>query len=228
MPTEPLAALVYVFLLVPGIAYSFASEKHRASGKRSAFKETATVVVVSSICVVILLSIILAVSLFLAPVRDWASAFIATPNELVKEHPLGVLGIIIIFLLSASVLGLLLGQKATQNFVRGLLHRDDHIEPDVSGWWKSFELIPEATKRVSVQLKSGRWVSGELRSYNPSPDESQDRSLVLVGRINFRGPGDPREQVLENVQSVVIQASEIDYLGVSYYGSEDAKKLNEI
>lgn len=184
-------------------------------------------VVASSISFAILITIALIASLASKTVGHWLDAFVAAPLELVNENPRGTLGSIILALIFSTAIGLTLGRKTTQDLLRGIVDGDNDIEATVSSWWKAFELMPDAVKIVSVQQKCGRWIQGELKSWTPSADDSLERGIVLVGKINFRAPGSKTIQVLSGTQSLVIQASEIDYFGVDYVSEDAARLRNE-
>jgi len=71
---------------------------------------------------------------------------------------------------------------------------------------------------VSIRLKSGNWIYGRLASYDPSPIEDENRPRTLVEPLRFRSATAVEADILPNAQTVVIRASEIDYLAVQYAG----------
>lgn len=216
MPTEPLAALVYVFLLVPGIAYAHQVEKHRPVGNRSAFRDTATVVVASSVCAVTVIVAALVTSIFSEPVANWIGKFIGNPAALVAEAPRGTIGLFIGALVIATAIGAGAGAFLTSSPAAWLQKNSKAIRYHVSGWENAFARHPKSRVMVSVRLKSGNWVYGQLDFYSPSPTEDGNRSITLAGSLWFRGAEKQEAEPLENAQIVVIQASEIDYLTVEY------------
>lgn len=220
MPTEPLAALVYVFLLVPGISYAYQSEKHRPRGLRSAFRETATVVVASSIFLVTVLALTLLTSVFVPELSDWVREFIARPDQLLATNPRGTTAILLAGLGVATAMGLYFGSKAGHNFLHWITGGDGKIKYHTSAWDTVFTLHPTAAVMVTVQLRSGNWVYGRLHEYSPSPIEDGDRAMILVSPIYFRGTNASEISELQNAQAMVIQASEIDYLTTQYISPE--------
>lgn len=220
MPTEPLAALVYVVLLVPGIAYSYQTEKLRPRGKRSVFRETATVVVASSTFLVLTLFLSLVVALFVPAFSSWLDVFISNPAKLFLSDPRLTLISIFGGLLLASAMGIFFGSSVGQAIVHKVLGGESKIRHHVSAWSTAFELHPEANVMVSVQLKSGNFIYGQLFGFSPTPDEDSDRAFTLSGPIHFRGANADDIELLENANMVVVHASEIDYLSVAYVHPE--------
>lgn len=215
MPTEPLATVIYVFLLVPGIAYLFQSEKHRSSRRRSAFRETSTVVVASAVCLLIPLVIWALISIpfpalrpvLAASLSGLAVAFEAQPIE----YFLGIVG----YLCVATLFGFLFGTPQLQKLVADVGGKPA-IERDQSGWIRAFDAMDKAVILVSLQLKSGTWIQGRLGSYSATSEDTDERALVLSGGILIRTATAQEPEPVDEGQQMVIQASEIEHMTVGY------------
>ncbi|MEV7649105.1 DUF6338 family protein [Arthrobacter sp. NPDC089319] len=59
----------------------------------------------------------------------------------------------------------------------------------MSGWAYAQSKDPTAKIMVSVQMKSGLWIFGQLDSFNPDANDGPDRSMVLSGQLSHRPPG---------------------------------------
>ncbi|MDR7358949.1 DUF6338 family protein [Paeniglutamicibacter sulfureus] len=215
MPTEPLAAAIYIFFLMPGIAYLFQSEKHRATRRRSAFRETSAVVVSSAICLLVPL-VFLAVATFPFPaLRPYFAGFLSRSDVIFYADPVGYFLALIFFLCLATLLGFILGTSRVQTWLRNIGGKP-LIDRDRSGWTKTFEAMGPAIVVASLQLKTGTWIQGEVASYNTTPEDTDERSLVLSGSILVRSAAAKKAERVAEGQQMVIQSSEIEHMTVSY------------
>ncbi|GAA3325861.1 hypothetical protein GCM10017711_23340 [Paeniglutamicibacter sulfureus] len=69
---------------------------------------------------------------------------------------------------------------------------------------------------ASLQLKTGTWIQGEVASYNTTPEDTDERSLVLSGSILVRSAAAKKAERVAEGQQMVIQSSEIEHMTVSY------------
>lgn len=215
MPTDAFSAILYVFLLVPGLVYTRQIERRRSYGKMSAFRETATVVVASSAA--LLTSWIFVILLSTIPVLNpWVNAMMADPDGVRAENPLVYSGCIILILALAVTFGFIGGQPRINQWIARIGSHEDDVKLYQSGWTVAFDTkgrkIPVI---VSVQLKNGDWLQGPIDHWNQSPDETPDRSFTLKGPIWFRSSTAEIDELLDQDQAVVISAAEIEYLTVA-------------
>lgn len=224
MPTEPVAALLYICLLLPGIAFIRTYEGHRPIIKRSAFRETATVIIASTASFVVVFMIHYLLAFFCEPAKYTLRQFFIDPAVLFLQDSQLFMGIVLLDLMVAVLLGAFLGSAAAmrlrreiQNVWRKIRRRDPEVfERGQSAWNAAFERKPDHVVRVGVHLKSGAWLEGSLDTYTDSGDEKAERALTLTGNIWYRARGGKRTHRLEPHGSVIVQASEVDYLTVGY------------
>lgn len=224
MPTEPLAALIYVCLLLPGIAFVWKYEGHRSVVKRSAFRETATVVIasVASLIAVLLAHYVLA--FFSEAARTTLRQFFLDPGELFRNDSQLFLGTVLLDLTAAVGVGAFFGSRSADRlrkkfdvWSRALRCKQlTGLDRGLSGWGAAFERMPDHLVNVGVQLKSGAWLQGVLHTYSQTGDEGPDRALTLSGSVYYRRADGDEVHPLEDYSVVIVQASEIDYLTVGY------------
>lgn len=216
MPTEPLAALVYIFMLVPGIVFVHKSEMHRPTIRRSIFRETSAVIVVSAVCFAAVALVAFIWSFFDGEVANLFYQFLTSPDALLKKDPQLLVAVVLSSLLIATAVGFSMGTKGFQSGLDQLMGGADAINRTHSGWAEAFELYPAAEVVVGVQLKSGTWVQGQMYTYNPLPHDDPDRSLTLTGNIRYRTQNMDETASFEGLTMLIIQASEIDFLAVGH------------
>lgn len=214
MPTSIWGVALYVFALFPGIAFIFAREGHRPVSKRSAFRETATVVFVSAICAAVLGLVTAIVAALWPEFRRTVGGLLGGNLTWARENwPLAVLLAIVALVLS-TLLGRLLGSKWA--FERGLEKVwESEIPRDTSSWTQLFTTDAEDTVvEVALTLKSGAWVSGLLYSFDNDPEPHPHRTITLT-MPRYRAPGETALTTLEGTDYLVIEACEIELLQTS-------------
>lgn len=225
MPTEPIAALLYICLLLPGVAFIWSYEGHRSVMKRSAFRETASVVIASVASIVMVFLVHYLLGFGWEPAARTLRDFFLDPVKLFREDSQLFLAVVLIDLFAAILVGLFLGsrnadaiRRRLQARWRQLRKRDaDVIDREQSGWLAAFGAgEPDDRIHVGVQLKSGAWIQGILYSFTKTGDEVPERALTLSGRIHYKIAGGENLHPLEDFSSVVVQAAEIDYMMVGY------------
>lgn len=230
MPTEPVAALLYICLLLPGVAFVWSYEGHRSLVKRTAFRETAAVVIASVASIVAVFLVHYFLGFLWEPAETSLREFFLEPGKLFREDSQLFFGVILIDLTAAILVGLFLGSRPAealrrklQTIWRNLWSRDgDIIDREQSGWLEAFKAEPDERIYLGIQLKSGAWIQGNLWSYTKTGDEVPERSLVLSGRIHYRIAGSENMYPLEGFSRAVVQAAEIDHLMVGYEPVEPA------
>lgn len=229
MPTEPIAALLYICLLLPGVAFVWSYEGHRSVMKRSAFRETASVVIASVASIVAVFLVHYVLGFLWEPAARTLREFFLDPGKLFRDDSQLFLGVVLLDLLAAILVGLFLGSRPADALRRDLQARwrevwkreSNAIDREQSGWLAAFRARPDDRIHVGVQLKSGVWLQGILYSYTKTGDEVPERALVLSGRIHYRAADGENMYPLEGFSSVVVQAAEIDHLMVGYEPVEE-------
>jgi hypothetical protein len=224
LPTEPIAALLYICLLLPGVAFVWSYEGHRSLVKRSAFRETASVVIASVASIVVVFLVHYVLGFLWEPAAKTLREFFLDAGKLFRDDSQLFLGVVLFDLLLAILVGLFLGSRPADALRRGLQarwrkvwNRDSNvIDREQSGWLEAFRARHDERIHVGIQLKSGAWLQGILYSYTKTGDEVPERALVLSGRVHYRAAGGENMYPLEGFSSVVVQAAEIDHLMVGY------------
>lgn len=215
MPTDLFSAIVYVFLLVPGIVYVRQIERHRVTGESSVFRETATVIVASSATMIATWIVAVFLTVFPA-LRRWISALLSNPSGVQEERPLLYSSMLILALAVSVAIAYVAGLPWVQNKLLTFEPEVDEMKLNTSAWSLLFDKNEsEGPLIVSVQLKNGDWIQGPLQYWNPSPKESSDRSFVLYGPIWFRSSEADEEELLNVEQAFIISAAEISHLSVT-------------
>lgn len=210
MPSTPLAVLLYVFLLAPGFLFLVRADTHRARTTRSAFRESALVVIVSAICAALFLVIFLALSMAIPGLAGPLAEFARDPDKAFSQDPQLVTVWILISFAFTSVCGYLAGGKHSYAVLEKLIPKNG---PLVQGSaWKQVLTDTENDVMVGLQLKSGIWIQGTYAHHTHTVEDSGDRALVLQGPISCRNKDERELQPLLDFDRVVIQSSEIDYL----------------
>jgi hypothetical protein len=233
MPTTLTGLLLFVVLLLPGVAYLVGKERHGTERHTSPFRETVAVVaasVTSELAVLGLFAAIPALFPSWAPdvgalVRHGGGAYAAS-----HYRSLAVLGLI---MLGASTgLAYLVTVPRIRRFwlfVRVPVIGAYPHDSTVSGWWVLFEKWPVIKKaipgrkvkvrravKVGCLLDDGSYVSGWLGSFNNSADDAPDRDLLLRAPIEIRPPGAPEPVGHPSASAASIPASRIVTLFVGY------------
>ncbi|MFI8413649.1 DUF6338 family protein [Paeniglutamicibacter gangotriensis] len=222
MPTDPFSAIVYVFLLIPGLLYISLRENHRTTKKQSAFRETATVIFASALSLLCSFLLLLFISLFVEGTRLWVAGLIATPDALQAERPIEFVLLLLLLLIIATVFAYFAAHPIAHRLIERLGISQGRVQKTFSGWNRAFTAMPGHLVMVSVQFTNGDWMQGPLASYNPSADETMDRSLTLCGEIHFRSKSSSESSSMDGKQMIVIHASEIQYLAVTYMAPDES------
>jgi hypothetical protein len=228
MPTEPIAAVIYVCLLLPGIAFIWNLEGHRPSIKRSVFRETATVVIASAASLLSVFIFIYLTGFFNTTVQRELLQFFVDPAGLLKSDSQRFIGVLLVGTVASVILGAFYGSATAHKWFRGavqrlyLLFRRDmpSIERGLSAWTAAFDALPGHAVTVGAQLKSGTWVQGNLYTFNQDGHDGPDRALTLSGNIVYRLADSDQERMLEGFSMLVLQASEIEFMTVGHVQPE--------
>lgn len=215
MPTSLLGVALYVFALFPGIAFIFAREGHQPAVKRSALRETASLIFVSAICDAITAFLIVVVAHWWSDLDTRIGETLRGDLNWVRENLLLSLVALVIFAGVATAFGYAAGtQWAHEHGLKFLWNSP--IPRDTSGWKALFDERPNnqaAIVEVAVVLKSGGWISGILHTFDNDPDPHPHRTLTLL-QPQYRAVGVASPVILTDY--VMIEADQIELLQVMY------------
>jgi Family of unknown function (DUF6338) len=224
VPTNIFGVALYIFALFPGIIFAFSRERHKPSVKRTAFRETTTVLLVSAICDGAVFLAIVGISFAVPEIGRVGLSFFAPWNKL---DAYGVLWLVLLAVGSFSAtlaLGWFLGSAAMDGTAVGkfLQSNTTLVDPNASAWGYSFTVGPDnqawdGLTLVGLQLKSGTWVQGYLHRYDNVSDGDVRRALTLAGEIKIRPVGSVvKPKKVDGFGIMIIEAAEIEYLLVGY------------
>jgi hypothetical protein len=206
--------LLLVFLM-PGLAYVLMNERHRPVRTRSAFRETAVVLLISGLAYVALSVIVFAVTEAILPLRSSVQLAFTNPVKEYGQHPEVTAVCVLLAVLVATAGAGWSGSAAARRVVQKVLRRGPWVDPTSSSWWVMFDQSPDAAKIVSVTLTDDTWLGGELYSWSRTAEETADRELVLRGPIHFRAAG-AEEPVEIEEDLLTVSARQIRFITVKY------------
>lgn len=215
MPSTLIAALLYVFLLIPGFVFKARFEAHRPRQTRSIFSETVQVVFASSFSLAGVLLLGLGLSLFFPQVATASAEFMYAPNTALLVHPRLVAVVLVGILLLATLLAWAIsGEAAYSKWSnrKWLRSSSTSVVPNSSGWGQVLADAGESTEVfVGVQLQSGIWLQGVHRHHSDVVEDTGDRAMILQEPLHIRYPGG-KLRPFNDFQQLVVQASEIDFV----------------
>lgn len=221
MPTTIAGIALYIFSLFPGVAFIFAREGHQPTAKRSVLRESATIVLVSTICEVLLALILVLVSIFVPDVarviKESLSGDLSWSRDNFQTVAIGIVG----FLGLATTLGFFAGGKAVHDAGLHRLWDNSLVARDSSAWGAAFTKFPNAKVLLGIELKSGGYLQGYLFAFDNSADPEPHRAITLSGEIKFRPDGESKLAETEGFGLVIVEAMDIELLYVAYIGSAD-------
>jgi hypothetical protein len=208
IPTTLSGIFLFLVALMPGFIFIGVREGHRPTRKLSAFRESATVLVVS-VCSYIPFIVIAAAFAF------WWPAFnsnlgqaLSNPTSYFATHAYRSfvgLGTIVIL---GSAAAALVGRTGSSG---------KKVDPRAPAWWQIFSAdgdnAPQAIRRLSIYLKDGAVLSGALKSYSREAEEHGDRELVLQEPLYFQAAGAEAFAPLDGT-AVIVSAREVQFVEV--------------
>ena len=205
IPTTLSGIFLFLVVLIPGFIYVSVREGHRPIRKLSAFRETAAVVAASAASYVPAVIVLAVVSLTVPSINGEMGQALADPGKYYAAHAYRSIGGLLAFVATGSVVAFLRGRR-----------RAFSSKPDAgaSAWWQVFssdnDNAPDAVRRVSVYLKDGSMLVGNLKSFNNEAEEHADRDLILQAPLSFQNAGSENLYALEGT-AVVVSAREIQF-----------------
>lgn len=220
MPTSALEAVLYVFLLFPGIAFTSARERHRPITTKSVLRETAAIVLSSAALIGVIFTAVLVAGFFVPDIARWLKDLSQDSGSLLERDSQFFFSMMIGLLLASIALGWLAGSKAAHQLWLKVTFREKAPDLDQSLWSTAFRIYENSPSvMVALQLKSGVYLEGRLHSWDRSGDESPTRSLMLTGDIMCRMKLGEKPEILDEA-ILVVHDSEIDFMVVNHMKAE--------
>lgn len=215
MPLTPIAALLYLFFLVPGLVFVSRAETHLPRRERSVFRETARVIFASVGCAAVVLVLYIVVSIWWTLPIDGVVKFTANPMETFTARPRASIFWMMVFLGLASAVAWAAASKRIYHLGRTILWTGTGDDVQGITAWQSVLLPPsgeDVEVMVGVQLKSGIWVEGAHDAHSDVEEENGDRQIILRSPLKYRLKDDDSVEELGHFDRMVISASEIDFM----------------
>jgi hypothetical protein len=209
----------YVFALFPGVAFVFAREGHQPSAKRSAIRETASIVFVSVICdAVLALALVLAGALW-KPLQQELLHILAGDYSWGQQNPAIAVVAVFVAIALTTLLGSFLGSEWAHDHGLWRIWQSS-IPRDTSVWVANFgsDLAKGNEVRLGVQLKSGRWITGSLFAYDNDPEPGPHRALTLTNVFTRTSAS---SKLLPLADLLIVEAGEVEFLQVTYLAPAD-------
>lgn len=219
MPDSLAGLALFVVFLAPGLAYVAIRERRFPSRNQSAFRETATVVFVSTAVNIGVIAGFGAVRMIAPSRTPDLGRLVRDAGTYVKSN-YGVLGAWAIGLLivACALAGLLayfsprlrdirwlsrLGDVTFESAWHVVLHEEvDKVEP---------------SPFVGCELDDGSYIGGTLLSFSSEIDETADREISLVAPVFYRSTGADSDSELANVGTATVSSRRIKFLTVTYF-----------
>ncbi|MFI9558889.1 DUF6338 family protein [Nonomuraea endophytica] len=219
MPASPVALLLYLALLIPGLVYVLVWERTAPHRRPTAFREAAAVVFVSVIAELVAWLLFLGfAALFPHAVPD--------VNRLIREGDKYA----ITHWVSLSWWGLALLALATAGAAGAAWWVAKHPHTSTqSAWWRLFYTTPKEMAKgrtskkpppgwprvqIGCTLDDGSQWSGTAYWFNQLADETPDRDLILTAPLYYQQGQDPVRQL--DSHAVCLSARHIRALRIRY------------
>ena len=224
MPDSLASLVAFVVLLAPGFLYIWRREALVPRASPSTFRETVEVVLASVASGLVAVAVFAIIRTALPEATPDVGRLVREGHEYVQDDYRRVASWAVGLVILACAFALWAGGPKTRAVrLAGRLRRTDwqgtgqvRISPR-SRWWEMFcdEVGPGERVWVSCTLEDGTYLAGALGPFSTATDETENRELVLVGPVDYRGPGDEQITTLGD-GSVIVSAKRILYLGVAY------------
>jgi len=208
VPSTLLGLVIFVVCLAPGLAFVLARQRVAPQLQVSPIRETARLVCASLALDVLVLILFSAVRALWPSITPDVGRMVREPATYLKASYLTVTWWTLGLLALATALAALAGSL-----------RFRHVTPHESvssAWWLMFDEKPGQRIHLGCAMEDGTFVSGTLASFNTSIDETSDRDLVLAPPIRFRAKGATDPAALTDISAVIVSASRVTTLFVSY------------
>jgi hypothetical protein len=210
MPTTLLGLAILVALLGPGFCYTAGQERRYPAKPQTPFRDTVQIAAAS----IVFNAAALGVLWFLRGQYPHETPNIA--KLVVDTHQYWVSH----YILVASWAGGTFLFACLLAFIAGNILPPSAGKFQESSWWKMFQEYPDLRKWVGCELLDGSYISGELISYSPESDETENRELVLRDP-QYRGPDMKHSQSLQ-AASTAVSARNMRFLMVRHAGAVES------
>jgi Family of unknown function (DUF6338) len=219
MPTTLTGLILFVVLLLPGIAYVVGRERHTSVQQFSAFRETAVVVAASVSFELIVLVVFAVIRTVWPGLTPDVGALVRNSNAYLRGEGghAGHYGQVAVWAVVLLGLAIVLAYTATFRRIRKRFGKYPH-ESTTSAWWILFDTWLEGRDvHVGCNLDDGSYVEGKVGSFSRDSEETSERDLILSQPILYRSPGSP-DAVSYEASAVCISAGKIVTMFVTYIG----------
>ena len=212
MPATILSVAILLVLLGPGFCFAAVQDRRFPARDQSPFHEAVAIGAWS----ILLNALVVGAALLLAQwhliTRIDAIAFAANPRGYWLHH----------FELVNWWVGLLLGAACALGLFLGLMLPANSGRLSETSWWKLAHLAEKNEEVwVGVELDNGGFVQGRLWSYNPGPDETADRDLIIRDP-KYRSPKGMCLRSM-NVSALSVSARSMRFVLFSYLDADPAR-----
>lgn len=231
MPASIGGFVLFVVLLAPGFVYVWRRERLVPRASLSPFRETTEIVLASVAGGVTAVAGLAVVRVIFPGIAPDVGRFVREGGGYIKEdYRLVAVWTLVMILGACWCTFWAAGPKERTLQVLSRLRKprpaatNGWVISPSSRWWEMFREEVRPGERVWVQctLEDGTYLAGALGSFSAETDETGDRDLVLVGPVDYRGPGEDDVTNLDDV-SVIVSAKRVLYLGVTYLHPQDAE-----
>ncbi len=221
LPTSLLSVVIFVVLLLPGVAYLAVRGRTGPERPQTALREAVTVVSVSLVALTVVLGLAALVRMVLPEHTPSFGELLKSPHGYFLRHYVSVIwwGVALLALAVAGAAG-----TAWLLSVRWPGKRTLRPHPSrMSSWWLAFTEYPADRYDIHVgcTLEDGRYVTGVVYAYPQTVLDLPDRDLVLRGPITVRPPGASRATPLSNVGLMTVSSRRIVTMTVGYVRRTD-------
>lgn len=224
MPTSAFGAVLFALLFFPGFCYVAARERARPGSESkhfrpSAFRETVKVVFASAVSILLALLVFGLVRVLLPGSTPDVGQLVTNGQTYYLHHYLSTTYWALGIIAAACLLAMLAGHHRFPGEAWWLPAPKDISEH--SSWQSIFEFedARDRTKVLVCHLADGTRIEGPLVSYNPSPDEDDERDIVLRTPLFVQRPGLAEERI--DLGAVVISAGQLSWFAVDYLTDEE-------
>lgn len=217
IPTSLSGLFLFLIALLPGFIFLVLREQHRPSRKLSPLRETATVLLVSILSYVPALIAVVVVAFLWPSFNAELGAAFSRPDQYRELHAYRLGGTVAAVVFFGSGVAALCGWRLVSS---------KKVDPGASAWWQTLSAdgdnAPTATRRVTVFLKDGGSLVGNLKSFSRDAEEHADRDLVLQSPLLYQGPASKEYSELDGA-AIVVSAREVQFFEVLFIDSVEGQ-----
>jgi hypothetical protein len=221
IPTSLTGLFLFLVALLPGFIFLVLREQHRPSKKLSPLRETATVLLVSILSYVPVLIAVVVLAFFWPSFNAGLGGAFSNLDQYQELHAYRLAATVASAVLIGSGVAALCGWRLVSN---------KKVDPGASAWWQILSAdgnnAPEATRRVTVFLKDGGALVGNLKSFSRDAEEHADRDLVLQSPLFYQGPVSKEYSTLDGA-AVIVSAREVQFLEVLLIETVEGQPVEE-